>query len=92
MKTNKNMAKKSSFGTPRKIFTYLLTLSLRTTPVGCFPAFFVAFLKKAILHYISYKTSQIFAVLLFSKILKDSARSKGQMILVSFYFNVTLAY
>ena len=40
VKANENMTKKLSFGTPRKVFTCLLTLSLRTTPLGVFPHFF----------------------------------------------------
>ena len=34
------MTKGPSFGTPRGIFTYLLTLSVRTTQIGVFLEYF----------------------------------------------------
>ena len=40
MKKNQNVIKEPSFGTPRGVMTCLLTLSLRTTPIGVFSDYF----------------------------------------------------
>ena len=37
---NQNMIKESSFGTPRRVLTYLLIFSLGRTPIGVFPNYF----------------------------------------------------
>ena len=40
VKTNQNLTKKPSFGTPCEVLTSLLTLSLRKTLIGIFPHYF----------------------------------------------------
>ena len=40
VENNQQMTERSSFGTPHGLLTYLLTLSLRTTPLGVFPDYF----------------------------------------------------